>query len=65
MMSKNRDGSYLLASFYTSKLVLDEKGNSDWLPEQSEFRHTDRKDRPVTKQGIRSKRANIVKTLMN
>ena len=52
MMSKNRDGSYLFPSSYTGKLVLDEKGNSDWLPEESEFCNTDREDRPVTKQGI-------------
>ena len=42
---------YLLFIHDTGKLALDEKKNSTWLPEQSEFGNVDREDGPVTKQG--------------
>ena len=33
--------------YYIAELARAEKENSDWLPERSEFSHTDRKDGPL------------------
>ena len=43
--------SYLKFIHDTGKLTLDEKENSNRLPEKSEFCNVDREDGPVTKQG--------------
>jgi len=42
---------YLQFIHDTGKLALDEKENSNWLPEPSEFCNVDREDGPVSKQG--------------